>query len=163
MDNFARMDVSAYILKECERQHSTNTEGMTNAFAWATLWGKEDFSDPNRAAYILTMVAALVEPGENVLRWTGKFCFPDNLRTSHVGFIGGGKAAPVNEVYSRFKRLMNDAPDAIQAGEIDIWVKTLLEIHPWQDGNGRTASIVRNILFGTMDNPTQLPYYFGNA
>lgn len=40
-------------------------------------------------------------------------------------------------------------------------VKDFLWIHPFIDGNGRTAWILWNWLNGTMDSPTNLPDFFG--
>ena len=41
-------------------------------------------------------------------------------------------------------------------------IKALLDIHPWADGNGRTASILRNWVYGKLDDPEPLPYYYGD-
>lgn len=45
--------------------------------------------------------------------------------------------------------------------QVDERIKHLLDIHPWQDGNGRTASILRNWLLRQLDTPEPLPYYYG--
>lgn len=44
--------------------------------------------------------------------------------------------------------------------QVDTLIKHLLDIHPWRDGNGRTASILRNWLLGKLDHPEPLPYYY---
>lgn len=44
---------------------------------------------------------------------------------------------------------------------IDDFIKRLLVIHPWEDGNGRTASIVYNWFKDSLEDPMSLPYYFG--
>lgn len=44
----------------------------------------------------------------------------------------------------------------------DEFAKMLLDIHPWEDGNGRVVSILRNWLYKSMTNPTDLPYYYGD-
>lgn len=44
---------------------------------------------------------------------------------------------------------------------VDEFTKRFLEIHPFEDGNGRTAAILYNYLDGMMDAPQPLPVYFG--
>lgn len=44
---------------------------------------------------------------------------------------------------------------------VDEFVKELLRIHPWADGNGRTASVVWNWMNDSLEDPKPLPYYFG--
>lgn len=44
--------------------------------------------------------------------------------------------------------------------EIDEFVKAFLDIHPFEDGNGRVASILWNIRNGTLDNPVIFPDYY---
>lgn len=42
----------------------------------------------------------------------------------------------------------------------DEFVKEFLDIHPFQDGNGRTAAILYNLLNGTLGEPQPLPDYY---
>lgn len=43
--------------------------------------------------------------------------------------------------------------------DVDPWIKHFLWIHPYPDGNGRTASILRNFLLNTLNDPQDLPDY----
>ena len=51
-----------------------------------------------------------------------------------------------------------DTPEAI--GE---WIRQFLVIHPFVDGNGRTALVLYNWLLGTLDDPQKYPDYFGES
>lgn len=46
---------------------------------------------------------------------------------------------------------------------VDGLVKNFLDIHPFTDGNGRTAWLLRVWLLGQWDNPEPLPDYFGQS
>ena len=45
----------------------------------------------------------------------------------------------------------------------DEFVKEFLAIHPFADGNGRTAFLIYNILNSSLRSPQSLPDYFGNS
>lgn len=56
-----------------------------------------------------------------------------------------------------------DFENSVKLDLYNEWIYKLLKIHPWIDGNGRTASIAYNWIFGTLDHPQPLPHYdFGN-
>lgn len=46
---------------------------------------------------------------------------------------------------------------------VDALVKSLLDIHPFTDGNGRLAWIVRTWLLDQWDHPENLPDYYGES
>lgn len=168
------MDIVDYIYDECHRQHVTNYGDFAKAWENATNRSSVD-SELQFRAFVL-MLAMYVEPDQNAFRNYGD-PFNDNLRTSHVGFKHGGSAAPAGEVRNHFARWCNNLifemndfqcetiTDYIDQDEqlVDMWIKTLLDIHPWADGNGRTASILRNWMLGTLDDPSPLPYYYGQS
>lgn len=172
------MNISDYIQREVSRQHSTKFHEFSNALNYAEI-GAASFAEVKltgipmpqslwnlprqKALQVFVMnIAELVEPEVNA-----QTMFDGNIRQSHVGFISGGKAAPANEVKYRFERWASIwseyifDPIKMSESEVDSCVKMLLEIHPWKDGNGRTASIFRNWLLGTLSDPQFLPYYFG--
>ena len=163
------MDLIDYIYDECHRQHVTNYGDFARAHEHMGV-ERQPSSDPLlQFKAMVMMIAFNVEPKVNNFRNYGD-PFNDNLRTSHVGFMHGGSAAPAGEVRERFDRWCETAFYYVHESdleptlaEIDFLIKNLLDIHPWPDGNGRTASILRNWMLGTLDDPTPLPYYYGNA
>ena len=169
------MNIDDYIQAECDRQHTTLVSEMKHAFDYASSVPHESFQihkfgQMPQADFGLFVqsIASLVEPEKNTwwdypaplwelnIGSTGV-----NLRRSHVGFMNGGTACPTNEVPGRFERIIEMAGEDMNSAEIDLWIKSLLDIHPWVDGNGRTASILRNWMMGQMSDPEQLPFYYG--
>jgi hypothetical protein len=180
------MDIVDYIYDECHRQHVTNYGDFAKAWHDARILISLEIPDllgldpVNVFAVFVMNIAENVEPNINSYglnnSWNGVPI--GNLRTSHVGFMHGGSAAPAGEVRERFDRWcgymmdwvnveMNPAitPSHEKRDEFgaDQLIKQLLDIHPWADGNGRTASILRNWMLGTLNDPTPLPYYYGNV
>ncbi len=161
------MDIVDYIYDECHRQHVTNYGDFAKALHSANAGPNMELAsmmgtDPVRSFEVFVMgIAEMVDPDVNT------YNFEDNLRTSHVGFMHGGSAAPANEVHDRFVRWCELAYDIGLANEYEMYanqlINQLLDIHPWADGNGRTASILRNWMLGTLNDPTPLPYYYGNV
>jgi hypothetical protein len=165
------MDLHDYFVDECQRQHVTNYGDFAKAWQDATIGISMEIPDllgqdpVNVFAVFVMNIAENVEPNINSYGlnngWNG------NLRTSHVGFMHGGSAAPANEVRQRFFRWCELAYDIGLANEYEMYadqlIKQLLDIHPWADGNGRTASILRNWMLGTLNDPTPLPYYYGDV
>lgn len=145
-----------YFCGEVVRQHSTKFDEFREAFEFTKL--RFDMT-PFKLGYYIQSVAYRVEPEVNAFRTFR--CESINLRNSHVGFMNGGKACPTAEVPEQFERLMELWSPDFEESDVEMWIKYLLDIHPWADGNGRTASIVRNWMLGTMNNPTPLPYYYG--
>lgn len=105
-------------------------------------------------------LAALIEPEKNVhydsfYGWT-------NFRRTPVTFADGGRSNSADTVPDATINLFDLIEEQMvvfpQDGEK--FCKQLLEIHPWVDGNGRTVSIIRNWIMGTLDTPEALPYYF---
>lgn len=167
------LDLIDYIYDECRRQQV----GSFGAFAVAHRKTKQMnaewmYNTPSLFGGTVCRIAAAVEPDVNrITNWLKPGL---NLRTTHVGFLhGGSDAAHPSDVYPRFVTLMEHGIDILKAVQIqrvddpeslvNQWIKSLLDIHPWPDGNGRTASLLRNKILGTIDNPTPLPYFYGNA
>lgn len=88
-------------------------------------------------------------------------CFGfDGYRTTPVTFDSGHLATNASTIPGAMTRLVYAAPDK---GRINddwfSWVKSFLYIHPFQDGNGRIASLLFNWGMHTLDEPIPLPYY----
>lgn len=148
------MDEIDYVLGECRRQHVSNYGDF--AIALRFMHEAEVMTSSDFKAFV-QRIASIAEPAN-------KYNGDSNLRTSHVGFMQGGSASPVSEVYSRFDRWAENVfaflsqNEDITSEEVDQCIIQLLQIHPWVDGNGRTASILRNWMLGGSLEP--LPYYF---
>lgn len=162
------MDVINYIYDECHRQHVTNYGDF--AAAWKYAKNSPPVDKVGHLNLLVQQIASICEPGVNP--WGKHGVYWDTFRTSHVGFMHGGSAAPAGEVREHFDRWCELAFDVIvltgnthelYSRDVDEFIKSLLDIHPWADGNGRTASILRNWMLGTLDNPTPLPYYYGQS
>ena len=95
-------------------------------------------------------------------RYVRMLDYQPTWRTTAVSFRDGGTASE----WWHIPRQMGLLCDAMQDGpsdedEVHEWVKRFLEIHPFEDGNGRVGSILYNLLMGTMETPQMMPYYFG--
>lgn len=165
------MDIVDYIYDERHRQHVTNYGDFARAWSFAA--GSTQNADAENFGLFVEFIAMYVQPSDNEM-WN---ISNGNLRTSHVGFMHGGSAAPAGEVRERFDRWCNilffemkdfgdaNLQDYFEEDQslADSFIKDLLDIHPWADGNGRTASILRNWFLGTLDDPSPLPYYYGDV
>lgn len=153
------MNVNDYIKSEVDRQHRDNYDDFQRAMVYARdvpLTAELDILMPR---YLMT-IAQLVEPDVNT--WVVVGLNVSNLRRSEVSFLHGGTACPAAELPERWSRWLWLFDTMPLEGNEDEFIKMLLDIHPWEDGNGRTASILRNWMLGTLDDPTPLPYYYGD-
>lgn len=82
------------------------------------------------------------------------------LRRTPVTFQNGGSSASPDVIVSAFQSLMNNQPDPNDF-DIDNWIQQFLWVHPFTDGNGRTAWVLWNWFRNTMDSPLTLPNFFG--
>lgn len=165
------MDVIDYIYDECHRQHVTNYGDFANALNYAEWVTADRVKDVDSFGEFVQWLAAYIEPTKNITEFNSPTV--NNLRTSHVGFMHGGSAAPAGEVRERFDRwcelafdmlpTIRENPADTNVYYTDQLIKQLLDIHPWVDGNGRTASILRNWMLGTLDDPSPLPYYYSES
>lgn len=152
-----------YVQSEVKRQHSTKFGEFEQALNLAKLTGH--VHGPYEFVKFVQAIAAHVEPDVNVWRLAGDRYV--NTRLSEVGFLHTvSQASPASEVQHRFQRWCDATWDVRDDGHItlniiEMLIKQLLDIHPWADGNGRTASILRNWMLGTLDDPSPLPYYYG--
>lgn len=156
--------IAEYVKREVERQHDPKGyDGMMKAMQYATalsyrLPGVEDAM--HLAFYVKEHAQANV-----IVRGS-------NYRHVPVAVDGGTRpiGSDHRHIERQMKLLFQNLPqyDSFQHGPdfwgyekaVDSWTKQLLEIHPWVDGNGRVASILRNWLLRTLENPTIMPYYF---
>lgn len=101
----------------------------------------------------------LLERGVEELEYIGGIIEPDNhgrFRVTPVTFRDGGTAAAHADIDRLLWNLFYHGENLT----VDEWVKQFLWIHPFVDGNGRTAFVLYNLLNGTLDEPLPLPEYF---
>ena len=145
------MNIVDYIHDECDRQHVTNYGDFAKAIRFAS-GPVSDFS-----GFVQT-IGNIVEPNKNL--WVGG----STLRRSEVGFLHGTvEPCKVADLPSRFERWVTFVQNMETSEDVETVIKMFLDIHPFADGNGRTASILRNRMLGTLNDPTPLPFYYGST
>lgn len=102
---------------------------------------------------------SLIEWGIDGLAQLGGMIEPDNngrFRATPVTFRNGGTAAHHSGIEDLLLRLYENGNFLTP----DEWIAQFLWIHPFTDGNGRTAWVLHNLLSNSMDNPHPLPEFF---
>lgn len=97
----------------------------------------------------LSSLAAIIEPSNR-----------GNFRTTPVTFPDHSVAPPANLVRESITRLIDLLDDHLPSDQIDKWIKDFLDIHPFTDGNGRTAWVLRTWLLNEWAAPSPLPNYY---
>lgn len=92
-------------------------------------------------------IAAAIN-GRAVTAW------PLGYRMTPVTFANGRAGTAAREVPDAMQRLFEALDDDTDPAE---FVRAFLSIHPFTDGNGRTAFILFNWLSNTLDHPQALP------
>ena len=90
-------------------------------------------------------IARLVEPRD-----------ADGFRRMPAVFDQGVEATASSAIPESMDRLFLHAEGADPAE----WTKAFLRIHPFGDGNGRTAFLLYNWVGNTLDHPVPLPDFF---
>lgn len=132
------------VMSECVRQHVgfERVETLINAY--------NNFNEHIKNNGIIDgdyveSLGGLAEPDNN-----GRF------RVSPVTFASGGTAANHNDV----KRLIHNLFEYGDELNSDEFTKEFLWIHPFNDGNGRTAWLIYNWKNNSLNNPEKMPEYF---
>jgi Fic family protein len=129
---------------------------LVQAYGWAreASW---DIALPLHPNYVY-MLANMIEPGKNAL---GAY------RSTPVAFANGGYAVDadlVPEAMSQWFDIVNNPGDGLISCGPEFMRKTFvrefLRIHPFRDGNGRVAWILRTRFYDQWDSPVPLPKYF---
>ncbi len=82
-----------------------------------------------------------------------------SYRQTPVSFDRGGYSANWSTIAEAMPRLISHAPELCEFYAWYAWTKAFLDIHPFQDGNGRIASLLFNWGMDTLNEPFPLPYY----
>lgn len=142
--------IAAVAAAECERQQV----GIDALARLLTAYDAarriaEDWSRPGLADVIT--VGRLIDPANTAWRRTP------------VTFVSGGSATDHRMVAGAMERWRDNFADTPRPiGELaDEIVRAFLHIHPFADGNGRTAWVLRVWLLDQWDDPEPLPHYFG--
>jgi len=127
---------------ECVRQH-VGLDGLRNLLlAYDQVLDMRRQGDPIVTEYGVLSLAGTVQPSNG-----GRY------RVTPATFINGGTAVAAERVPNLIAALV------VHGGSLAPveWVKEFLDIHPFTDGNGRTAWLLLNVLGGTLDAPVPLP------
>lgn len=146
--------ILAAIKVECDRQKVGERQ---RKYLYNTYMVHRDFHDMALHHSRLCELAFQIEP-ENLGRY----------RTTPVSFNGiVGGVGPLNLPYvmRSWIEWFNDekedpAPDVHEANVEGI-IREFLDIHPFSDGNGRTAWLLRVWMLNQWDDPQPLPNYYG--
>lgn len=129
------MSVTDWAVSECVRQRVTDLKFVGNIVAALALAESRG----------LTPSTITIDDVKDV----GKAVAPASAgwwRKTPVTFASGGSAASAQNV----PRLMGNLVEMGRDLSTDEWVKEFLDIHPWEDGNGRTAAVLQVAFDGVL-------------
>ena len=134
----------AYCAREVDRQQDSPMHVLYMFAAWEFAKGVVPGKNVDNEEVIHTL-SMLVRGYDSVPRYRG----------TPVYFAQGGHAAN----HQSIGRLMSQLMDLADKITVDQYVHEFLRIHPYEDGNGRVASLLYNIGNGTVLDPVDLPHY----
>lgn len=151
--------IRAAIKVECDRQHVGENEQRSLYFAYFFLKDAESRLK-DLPEWFLLHLAQIIEPSNK-----GQY------RTTPVTFghvLGGGNPSLISTVMPSWIEFFNVTLGYMEIGfqrdvTIDAVIKEFLDIHPFSDGNGRTAWLLRVWLLNQWDDPQPLPDYYGET
>ena len=97
----------------------------------------------------ISEIHALIEPGVR-----------PGYRTTEVTFQGGGSANKAASIPRQMEQLVNSG---LHKNDPEEFVRQFLRIHPFEDGNGRTAVVLLNHLAPAPKGYRPLPDFFGEG
>lgn len=129
---------------------------LLNAYKWAYECNNNVPLHPN---YVF-LLANMIEPKKNPLLML-------EYRKTPVTFANGTHGVDwqlIPTAMSQWFDMVNDPSDyAISLGVErmrEYWIKEFLRIHPFHDGHGRIAWILRTRFYDQWESPEPLPKYF---
>lgn len=142
-------EIKRVIAIECDRQHVGEAH---RGFLF----------DAYSRAYAHYQLGEVLPTAEAVLELAG-ILEPDNygrLRTTPVTFQNGGGSTAPSQVAHAYGVLFEGLPAMAEEPYVHQWMREFLYVHPFTDGNGRTAWLLLNWILGRWENPMELPEYF---
>lgn len=131
---------------ECDRQHVGEVEHARLIEAYNLIltpkWQNKTFLTVND----ILALSTIIEPQK-----------ANTLRRTPVTFANGSTGLSPDLIPRALESLLAFQTEM----PLDTFVKEFLVIHPFVDGNGRTAFVLYNDLAGNGDKPKALPDYFG--
>lgn len=144
---------------ECDRQHVDEDRQQMLYEAYSIWYQNHPYGALTEAR--LRYMAEHIEPSNNgVYRTT-----PVNFN----GIVGGVPPENIERAMENWIEFFNDVNVENLSGEydetdqlhtVDIVIKEFLDIHPFSDGNGRTAWLLRVWMLNQWDDPQPLPDYY---
>lgn len=141
------------VISWCAEEVDRQTAGpryvayMFDAWERASNESPNDVLSPNRLEVFIRMLNAKVLGGSGLA----------NYRTTEVYFADLSLALPPRQVPMVMNNLCSIGVQNLEPGD---FVFEFLKIHPFPDGNGRTAALLLNWLSGSLDNPIVLHDFF---
>ena len=130
---------------ECDRQHVGEVEHKQLIEAYHYML-KQHYNYRTISIVDILSLSSIVEPIK-----------AKSLRQTPITFSNGNMGLAPELILNALNGLLAN----IQQLEVDEFVKEFLIIHPFQDGNGRTAFLLYNLLTHKRGYPVALPDYFG--
>lgn len=140
-----KQKIEAACIVECDRQGVGFIERQQLIYAYYAMLKNAKTESPSFSS-------------ETVLSW-GKIIEPTKahgIRRTPVTFANGTTGLNPTLI----QQAMNSLFDNRENMTVDEFVKEFLIIHPFIDGNGRTAFVLYNALMGNPTEPVALPDYF---
>lgn len=149
LDHLNMERIALVAAQECVRQQVdlVHLSYLLNAYSSAVSLAK---SDPTPKLHTIMWLASIVEPMHG-----------GSYRETPVRFSDFTLAVRANTIPGAIKNLVAMVGEAQEAHEVDAWIKSFLDIHPFNDGNGRTAWLLRVWLLDQWHYPENLPDYYG--
>lgn len=144
LESIERISLACRI--ECDRQQVGSVEHGDLAKAYNLTLTKPWQKKSRLSLEDIFALSSIVEPEK-----------AKGLRRTPVTFSNGNSGLSPDLVPKALESLLEAQGDI----SLDYFVKEFLVIHPFLDGNGRTAFLLYNLLAKNLDYPAALPDYFG--
>lgn len=140
--------IASIAAKECVRQQVGLGQlgQLLGAYQYAFRHASDMHSN---LLFYIRAINSIIEPANN-----------GNFRRVAVRFPDFSTAVDAKEIPEAMSRLVEVSIAAQQANMQDRWIKDFLDVHPFVDGNGRTAWILRTWLMDEWSYPNVLPDYY---